>query len=321
MTVAEAERDRLLEVDVLSKTEVADGVVELRLRTADGSPLPSWSAGAHIDLLLPGDRVRQYSLCGSVEDSSTWRIGVLRERDGRGGSAWIHDELQPGRSLTVSTPRNHFRLESMPHMIFLAGGIGITPILPMLEEADQRGLDWSLWYGGRTAKAMAFTSELQRWSDRVTLWPQDERGLLPLRHLLSTPRENTRVYACGPPSLLSAVETAMSSWHEGHLRVERFSAQPQVQSEPERPIEVSLAASGVTIEVASTESVLEAVRRAGIDVLSSCGQGTCGTCEVVVLDGVPDHRDAVLDASERAANDRMLICVSRAMTPRLVLDI
>lgn len=304
------------ELVVADKELTADGVVALTLRHPLGEQLPSWEPGAHVDVLLGSGIERQYSLCGDPADRSGWRIGVLREPAGRGGSAYVHDELGTGDKVRVRGPRNNFRLEEAPRYLFVAGGIGITPLLPMLAAAEAAGAEWTLLYGGRTRRSMAFTGELAGYGERVSVVPQDEAGLLDLGVLDDVP-EGTLVYCCGPGPLLDAVEARCRS---GVLRVERF--QPKVQEEGEdREFEVELAQSGITVTVAPGVSVLAAVQAAGVDALYSCEEGTCGTCETDVVEGVPDHRDSVLTKEEQEAGETMLICVSRCRGERLVLDL
>jgi ferredoxin-NADP reductase len=295
----------------------ADGVLALTLRHPLGEELPAWEPGAHVDVLLGPDLERQYSLCGDPADRTAWRIAVLRERDGRGGSASVHGQLGQGDKVRVRGPRNHFALRPAPRYRFVAGGIGITPILPMLAAAEAAGAEWSLLYGGRTRESMAFTEELSGYGDRVTIAPQDETGLLDLASMLDDLPEGTLVYCCGPGPLLDAVEERCPA---GALHVERF--QPKVQQEGgNTEFEVELARSGRTLTVPADVSVLDAVRDAGVEVLFSCTEGTCGTCETDVLEGAPDHRDSVLTDEEREAGETMLICVSRCLGKRLVLDL
>jgi ferredoxin-NADP reductase len=320
MASTPTESDRLLVVH--GRHRAADSIVALDLRDPAGADLPAWSPGAHIDLALPGGPVRQYSLCGNPADRRTWRIAVLREPDGRGGSARVHDELHPGAEIVVRGPRNHFPFEPAARCLFIAGGIGITPILPMLAAADRAGAQWKLAYGGRTAVSMAFAGELREaFGDRVDLRPQDEYGLLDLDALLGEPAADTLVYVCGPAPLLDAVERHCASWPPGTLRMERFT--PKAAGDPVRTdaFEIELAASDRTLTVAPERSILDVVLAAGVQVLSSCQEGTCGTCETPVLDGAVDHRDSLLTDDEKAAGDTMLICVSRAACPKLVLDL
>jgi cytochrome P450/ferredoxin-NADP reductase len=309
-------------VRVAAKQQAADGVVTLTLRPVDGRPLPAWTPGAHVDLLL-GDGVpnRQYSLSGDAGDRTAYRLGVLRDPNGGGGSRHVHDRLAEGDLVRVRGPRNNFALAASPRYQFIAGGIGITPILPMIEAAESAGAEWSLVYGGRHRASMAFLDELARYGDRVSIRPQDETGLLDLATLLGTPRPDTLVYCCGPEPLLAAVERHCATWPAGALHVERFAARPVSAPVRAEAFDVELVRSGLTLTVPPQRSILDVVEAAGVGVLSSCAEGTCGTCETDVLDGLPDHRDSVLTAEERAANDCMLICVSRSCTDRLVLDL
>jgi ferredoxin-NADP reductase len=229
----------------------------------------------------------------------------------------VHEQLGKGGKVRVRGPRNHFRQEPAPRYRFIAGGIGITPILPMLAAAERAGADWTLLYGGRTRSSMAFTRELARYGDRVTLAPQDETGLLDLGPVLDDLPDGTLVYCCGPGPLLDAVEERCPA---GALRVERFQPKDQPTGSDEE-FEVVLARSGRTVTVPPEVSVLDAVRAAGVEVLYSCTEGTCGTCETDVLEGAPDHRDSVLTEEERSAGDTMMICVSRCRGARLVLDL
>lgn len=299
------------------RESAADGVLALTLRHPLGEDLPAWEPGAHVDVVLGPELERQYSLCGDPADRSVWRIAVLREPDGRGGSAHVHEQLGQGDKVRVRGPRNHFRLEPAPRYRFVAGGIGITPILPMLAAAEAAGAEWTLLYGGRTRNSIAFTEELGRYGDRVTVSPQDETGLLDLGSALDDLPEGTLVYCCGPGPLLDAVEERCPT---ERLRVERFSPKAQVGVENSE-FEVELAQSGRTVTVAADVSVLDAVRGAGVEVLFSCTEGTCGTCETDVLEGTPDHRDSVLTDAERESGETMMVCVSRCRGKRLVLDL
>ncbi|WP_253830104.1 PDR/VanB family oxidoreductase [Prauserella aidingensis] len=300
----------------------ADGVVGIVLTDPAGGRLPDWAPGAHIDLVLPDGTTRQYSLCGDRWDAHAYRVAVLREPSSRGGSAYVHDSLREGDLVGLGGPRNSFPLVPAPRYLFVAGGIGITPLLPMIAQADMVGADWTLLYGGRSRNSMAFLDELGRHGDRVRVAPQDETGLLDLPAFLGTPREDTRIYACGPAPLLDALADATADWPSTSARTERFVARERSGSGSDSSFEVTLARSGRTISVGRDETALEAIGAAGVDVLSSCRQGTCGTCETTVLEGRPDHRDSILDDDDRQAGDCMYPCVSRAVPgDRLVLDL
>ncbi|AXB42430.1 PDR/VanB family oxidoreductase [Amycolatopsis albispora] len=297
---------------VARKEKLAEDVAGLTLRDPSGAPVPAWTPGAHIDLCLPGGLERQYSLCGDPADRSAWSIAVLCEPDSRGGSAFVHNGLSEGDVVRVRGPRNNFPLVPASRYLFVAGGIGITPIVPMVAEADARGADWRLCYGGRTRASMAFAGELTaKYGDRVTVLPQDEHGLLPLDTLLDS---TAAVYCCGPEALIQAVEARCAGVH-----VERFT--PKQDTGERTAFEVELANSGRTLHVPADRSILETVEAAGVPVLSSCREGTCGTCETEVLGGTPDHRDSLLTEAERASGETMMICVSRSCGPRLVLEL
>ncbi|SHN38155.1 PDR/VanB family oxidoreductase [Cryptosporangium aurantiacum] len=311
---------REFEADLVVRSAVheADGVLALTLGRHDGSDLPDWTPGAHIDLVLGEGLVRQYSLCGRTGDTDSWRVAVLRAPDSRGGSVRIH-ALEKGSVVRARGPRNHFPVVASRRYLFLAGGIGITPLLAMINEVDAAGAEWELYYGGRQRESMAFTAELARFGDRVRLVPEDEQGLLDLDALLGVPRADTLVYACGPERLLQAVEERCASWPAGSLHLERFAPRATEPAGAERSFEVVLEQSGTTLEVPPDKSVFEVVREAGVSVLGSCLEGICGTCETEVIDGDVDHRDSVLSDDERETNEVMMICVSRCTGPRLTL--
>ncbi|MCZ2813365.1 PDR/VanB family oxidoreductase [Modestobacter sp. VKM Ac-2979] len=316
-----------LRLQVARRTTGAEGVVVLELRDQTGADLPAWSPGAHIDLLLPGGLTRQYSLCGDPHDRAVWQIGVLREPEGRGGSALVHDQVQEGAEIDVRGPRNHFELVPAARYVFIAGGIGITPILPMAAAAEEAGATWEFHYGGRTRTSMAFLEALEALEEktghglRITLHPQDEVGLIDLDRILGTPQPDTRVYCCGPEPLLAAVEQRCADWPPGALHVERFAPKEQGERVLSGDFDVELTLSGATLTVPPDKSILQVVEEAGIPVLSSCQEGTCGTCETGVLEGTVDHRDSLLTPEEQEANDTMFICVSRAACPKLVLEL
>lgn len=310
-----------LELRVHDREEVAGEVIMLALEHASGQELPTWEPGAHIGLELTAGMTREYSLCGDPRDHQTWKIAVLREPDGRGGSRFIHEHLAVGSTVMAHGPTNHFRLEPASQYLFIAGGIGITPILPMVASVERAGSKWSLLYGGRSRSSMAFLDQLSAYQDCVIVHPEDDGGLLDLEGALAEADEMTLVYCCGPEALLNAVADLCESLPVGGLHVERFTA--GILEEPVRSgsFVVELAKSGLSLSVPPDRSVLDVVEEAGIGVVSSCAEGTCGTCEVPVLEGQPDHRDFVLSEVEREANDCMMICVSRSISERLVLDL
>ena len=298
----------------------ADGVVSVELARPDSAELPPWQPGAHIELGLPTGITRQYSLCGSPENLSSYRIGVRRERTSRGGSEYVHAFLRPGQPVRVRGPKDNFGFRREPAYLFLAGGIGITPILPMVRQAVEWGAPWQLVYGGRTADSMAFLGELARYQDQVWLYPEDRGERIPLPKWLAEPLPETAIYACGPEPLLTAIEDGAAHWPAGSVRMERFRPRPK-PARPETEVEVVCARSNRTVTVPAGRSILSALEDEGLPVAGSCREGVCGTCETRVLEGEPDHRDDILTAQERATGDRMFICVSRARGPRLVLDV
>jgi len=327
---------------------IAEGVVALRL-TGDGD-LPAWEPGAHLDLILPSGKVRQYSLCGDPAERDSYTIAVLREADGRGGSLEVHDVLAAGPaggrdghgpaggrdgraaaggrdghavSIRVRGPKNHFPLVDAERYLFVAGGIGITPISAMVRAAEARGAEWTLLYGGRTRASMAFASVLKdRYGDRVELVPQDELGHPDLAAAFAAAEPGTQVYCCGPEGLLTAVENTVGDLD---LHVERFTSSGTDRVAPipadATSFVVELARAGRELRVPADRTVLEAVRDVLPGVPYDCEEGFCGSCETRVLAGRPEHRDTILSGAERAAGSTMMICVSRCSSDRLTLDL
>ncbi|UUU42307.1 PDR/VanB family oxidoreductase [Streptomyces sp. NBC_00162] len=301
---------RPLRALITSRTEPAEGVLRLTLESPE---LPAWTPGAHVDVILPSGLVRQYSLCGDPADAGTYTIAIRLIEDGRGGSREAHAQLVEGAELELRPPRNRFELVPAPSYVFVAGGIGITPILPMLRAATAAGADWTLLYGGRSRASMPFLAELAAYGDRVAVLPEDEAGLPDLAPLAGI-RPGTLVYCCGPEPLMRAVTAAAAD--PAAVRLERFA--PAAPG-PARPFTVELRRSGRTVEVGAAETTLAAVRRELPDTPYSCEQGFCGTCQHRVLAGEVDHRDELLTDGERA--DSMLLCVSRAKNGHLALDL
>ncbi|MFD4137648.1 PDR/VanB family oxidoreductase [Streptomyces sp. NPDC058572] len=306
-----------VQLTVHRMTWEAEGVLSVELIHPDGKPLPAWTPGAHIDVHV-GGRIRQYSLCGDPRSTAEYRIGVLDEPASRGGSRYVHTQLRPGQTVTVSEPRNHFALEDAAGHVFVAGGIGITPLLAMARESARRGVPWRMVYGGRSRASMAFTGELAALDGEVTLVPQDEQGHIDLDAALAGLPAGTLVHCCGPEPLLAAVEERCPA---GQLRLERFAAPVVERTGDDEAFEVECAASGLTLTVGADTSILRAAEDAGLRVDSSCRDGICGSCETRVLAGTPDHRDFLLSEAEHTANATMMICVSRCAAGRLVLDL
>ena len=312
-------------VVVQGVTPVAEGIVRLRLVSPDGKPLPRWTAGAHIDVECGTPELsRQYSLCSDPDDTGAFEIAVLHEPEGRGGSAWVHANVKPGDRLRIRGPRNHFRLdESLKKAIFIAGGIGITPVSAMARRAKALGMDYELHYSGRSRRSMAFVDELaELHGDRLHLHVADEGRRNDLQALLAQPVPGAQVYACGPLRMLQALEDCCAAWPEGALRVEHFeSTLATLDPSKERAFEVELKDSGLVLTVPPDQTLLTALRAANVDVQSDCEEGLCGSCEVRVLAGKVDHRDVVLTRVERDANTKMMACCSRACEGRLVLEL
>lgn len=306
---------------LMGKTAVSDCVVELEFEHAQKERLPPWTPGSHIDLMLPSGVTRQYSLCGDRWDNYRYTVSVLREEESRGGSSYVHDVLKIGDVVGFGGPRNLFHMVPARKFIFIAGGIGITPIISMIQQAEKLGVDWELHYCGRSRSTMAYASRLETLGDQVKIIASDEGNRLDLDALLAQPEDGVVAYCCGPAHLLDAVGESSAHWPAHRVRMERFAATDYGESARKTSFEVEMARSGKTVTVEPDVSILDAVRSAGAKLLSSCGQGTCGTCEVAVLDGSPEHRDSLFTGSERAANDRLLTCVSRCLSDRIVLDL
>lgn len=312
-------RDGTLALRVTGRQVVAhdQNVVALTLAAAADGPLPGWHPGAHLDLQLPSGRVRQYSLCGDPGRRDAYRIAVRRIPDGGGGSVEVHDALPVGTVITSHGPRNAFPLavpgygSPTTRLRFIAGGIGITPILPMLGMAERLGVPWSMIYVGRSADSIPFVDELDRFGSRVRIRTDDVDGVPTADELLGDDSQcssGTAVYACGPADMLTAVRIRLVGSDDVELHFERFTAAPVVDG---APFAVTIRSSGARVDVGAEETLLAALRDAGVPAPYSCGQGFCGTCRTRVLDGVVEHRDTLLTDPERAAGV-MLTCVSRA---------
>ena len=308
-------RDRLV---VAERHLVADDILALVLRRPDGGRLPDWTPGAHIDLVLPDGTTRQYSLHGDPAIATEYRVAVLREPGGH-GSILVHDQLPAGAHVGFGGPRNNFRLVPSESFAFVAGGIGITPILPMLRAATTLGAHWRLIYLGRSRDRMAFLDELRPFGSRVTVHSTDDGGHADLEAWVGPFDAPTKVYACGPERMTDALLASSANWRPGWLRIERFAAADRGLPVRTTPFEVEIAGSDRIVRIAPGVPVATALRDAGFDLLTSCSRGVCGTCETRVLAGVPDHRDAILDDAERADGACFFPCVSGARSDRLVL--
>ncbi|MCU1614644.1 MAG: oxidoreductase [Frankiales bacterium] len=316
----------------LRVTEVVretDQVIAVTLAQSDGADLPVWEPGAHLEFTLPSGLIRHYSLCGDPRDRGSYTVAVLRELTGRGGSKELHEIARAGLDLVVRAPRNNFPLETAAEYLFLAGGIGITPILAMIRVVEASGRAWRLVYGGRSRASMAFLPELaglltdpESHAESLVIHPEDELGFPDFAAEFAKLGPNALVYACGPTPMLDALSALAErdGWRDW-LRVERFTANPDDVDLDGDAFEVELARGKASVIVPSGVSILDAVRPIVPNVAFSCEEGHCGTCETVVLDGVPDHRDSYLDDDEHESNETMMICVSRSLSKRLVLDL
>lgn len=313
------DNDRKLRIE--RKTKVADDVVELQLVDPAGEPLPEWEPGAHIVLQLPDGLTRQYSLCGPDRGDGTWTVAVHRSPTSRGGSSYVHHELSAGSLIRVDGPYNNFPLVEADRYLLIAGGIGITPILAMVRQLKATGVsDFEFVYCGRRRSLMAYQDEITSWGDsRVTVHADDERdGLVDLAALLDKHRDGV-VYCCGPEVMISAVESQAPD--PALVKVERFRSSLQADTSGDTEFDVILSGSGERHRIGANESVLETLEAAGYDLDFDCREGICGTCETRVVTGTPEHRDQVLSDDERAENSVMMVCVSRAKSEEIVLDL
>lgn len=310
--------DTAMTLIVTERTIVAEdeNVAALTFAAVDGGELPAWQPGCHLDFHLPSGRRRQYSLCGDPADRRHYRIAVRSIPDGGGGSIEMHG-LAPGTTVTVRGPRNGFPFVPAGSALFVAGGIGITPIVAMVRAARAAGMDWHFVYSGRSRESMPFLDEIATWeAERVFVRPDDEFGLPGAADLLGRAPAGGAVYCCGPTPMLDAVRTGFADTDAVALHFERFGPPPVLGG---APFEVQLVSTGEVLAVPADESALEVIRERQPGVGYSCRQGFCGTCKVRVLSGTLDHRENRLTPQER--EDHMLICVSRADGGRLILDL
>ena len=318
--------DRDIPLVVTDRQVVAhdQDVIALTLAAPGGGDLPRWHPGAHIDVELPSGRLRQYSLCGDPRIADAYRLAVRRIPAGGGASREVHDELAIGATVTTSGPRNAFPLtvpgygSPAKEFRFIAGGIGITPILPMLAAARTLGVNWTMVYTGRTRDSLPFIDELDRFGELITVRTDDEHGLPTAADLLGDCPDGTTVYACGPAPMLTAIRSALVDRDDVELHFERFAAPPVLDGEA---FTATVASTGQPIHVGAEETLLTALKREGVHAPYSCQQGFCGTCRTRVLSGDVDHRDTLLTVPEREAG-MMLVCVSRGQHDAdVVLDL
>ncbi|MGD9951988.1 MAG: 2Fe-2S iron-sulfur cluster-binding protein [Burkholderiales bacterium] len=310
-----------LRLRVKSATWEAPNIISYDLRSPEGAPLPAFTAGAHIDLALPNGLVRSYSLLNAQTERHRYVLAVQKDRASRGGSRWVHENLRAGDVLEVSVPRNNFPLDELaPHSIFIAGGIGITPMLSMIERLGELDRSWELVYCTRTREGTPFREALAAKAGVSFNFDEEPGGrMLDIPALIASAPADAHFYCCGPTPMLDAFEAATLDLPRERVHVEYFSAKeaPAVEG----GFTVVLAKSGRELPVAPGKTILDTLRDAGLDMRFSCTEGVCGTCETRVIEGVPDHRDRILTDAERAANRKMMICCSGSKSDRLVLDL
>lgn len=319
--------DLIRELTLHEIAEDGKDVLLLDLRAPDGSDLPPFSAGAHIDIHTGDGLIRQYSLCNSSSERHRYLVAVLLARPSRGGSAWIHQHLKAGSRVRVGGPRNHFALEpEAPHAVLIAGGIGITPILAMAMELEARGKSWEIHFTARTRQEAAllnltesFVRQSAHGSLSLYLTREENGRRLNFEALFAASRPDAHFYCCGSNGFLDDYIQAGQALPSGRIHYERFSASQEAAKGNEYLL--VLARSGKELTVQAGQTVLDALKAHAIRVPYMCSEGVCGSCEVKVLEGVPDHRDSVLSDAEKAMNNTMMVCCSGSRSGRLVLDL
>jgi ferredoxin-NADP reductase len=310
-----------LQVRVRAMRWETSGVLSLELSAVDGALLPRFEPGAHVDLRLPDGTLRQYSLCGDPSDRSHYRLGI-RAVGGGLSSTFVHRKLRPGELVTVSAPRNNFPLEDAERYIFVAGGIGVTPLIPMMRQAGAHGRPWTLLYCNKRDSDAPFLDEIRALGGAISLHSSEAGTRLDVKAQLAAAQPGAMIYCCGPEGLMTAVEEATAAWPQDAVRFEWFAPRSRADEGASGSFEVVCNVSGLTLTVPEDRTVLDILNDAGIEVPCSCQQGICGTCETRIVSGEVDHRDSILSSAERAANQTMMTCVSRAKAgSRLVLDI
>ncbi|WP_439589944.1 PDR/VanB family oxidoreductase [Hydrogenophaga sp.] len=304
----------------------ATNVLSFDIRHPDGASLPAFTAGGHLDIKLPNGLVRSYSLVNSQDDTHRYLIAVNKDAASRGGSRFMHDHLGPGATVAVGLPRNHFPLnEEAEHSTFVAGGIGITPMLCMIERLNALQRHWALFYFARSRATAAFTSVIEALENAGSgrarfIFDEGRAGsVLGLEKIIVDAPKETHFYCCGPVGMLERFEQVTSNLAPQYVHREYFSAQAPAPAEGEFVVE--LAKSQRSLVVAPGKTILDTLLDAGIEVAYSCSQGVCGACETTVLEGIPEHHDLVLSPEAQASHKTMMICCSGSRSPKLVLDI
>lgn len=316
----------MIEVVVTSRNNEALDICSYELTCAHGGELPGFSAGAHIDVHLPGGLIRQYSLCSHPQERHRYQIGVLKDEASRGGSQCMHEQISSGDRLYISEPRNLFPLvgEARRSLLF-AGGIGITPILCMAEQLADSGADFELHYCARSSERAAFVERLKgaRFADRVHLhFDTDADSRLDAAKVLAGPAPDLHLYVCCPSGFMQHVldSARIQGWDDAQLHREYFAAAP-VDTSTDGSFQVKLGSSGQVFDIPADKTVVQVLESHGVEIAISCEQGVCGTCLTRVLEGVPEHRDLFLTDEEQAANDQFTPCCSRSKSALLVLDL
>jgi phthalate 4,5-dioxygenase reductase subunit len=320
--MAATDQPQMMPLRVTRNEKIADGIHLMEFRDAAGKPLPEFSAGAHITIRVPNGALRKYSLCNDPAERDHYLVAVKREANGRGGSSNLIDNVKTGDQLMVTAPVNDFGLPPRAQdFLFIAGGIGITPIMAMIRHVQAEGKRFRLFYCTRSPETTAFIDELSApsFKDMVTIHHDhgDPACSLDLRPVLQERKNREHLYCCGPRPLMEAVRNMTGHWSQASVHFEAFS-EAETHKPTDKPFKVRLARSGEVIEVATDQTILEALRAHGLDVPSSCETGTCGTCRTKLLAGEADHRDLVLAAHERT--DNIMICVSRARSDEITID-
>ena len=313
---------QMMPLRVTRNDKIADGIYLFELRDAAGQPLPQFSAGAHITIRVPNGLLRKYSLCNDPTERDRYQVAIKREANGRGGSSNLIDNVKAGDELMVTPPVNDFGLpQRAQDFLFIAGGIGITPIMAMIREVQAQGKRFRLFYCSRSPETTAFTQELAapEFSGKVVIHHDhgDPACSLDLKPILAERKNREHLYCCGPRPLMEAVRKMTDHWSSTAVHFEAFS-EAETHKADDKPFRVRLARTGKVLDVPVTKTILEVLRENGLDVPSSCETGTCGTCRTKMLAGEADHRDLVLADHERA--DTIMICVSRARSDEITLD-
>ncbi len=316
--------DAWLDVTVKEVDRKAGDTVALQLVATGGKSLPPFDAGAHVDVKIAPGLTRQYSLCGDPANSSSYRLGILRDENSRGGSAAMNERVFAGDQLSISAPKNHFPLEEAPHSILVGGGIGVTPLIAMAHHLHSKGQSFDLHYCVSNADKAAFLTELEScaFADSVKIFfsRTDERPTFVPSEQFGDPSEGAHIYTCGPTGFMDFVfdEAKALGYSADALHKEDFGAEVDLTG---GSFTVVAQESGVTVTVAEGQRIVEALTDAGIDIEVSCEEGVCGTCLCDVVEGEPDHRDSFLTDEERDSNEMIMVCCSRSKSPKLVLDI